>query len=324
MAYSGVSERLLARIRAFIEENWVPEGPALPEEYGHTMAAADMMPDYMPNAADDLEMFDLDFGEAFADAPAEAAYGDFDFDADFDAAMPYSIEAPPPPSPAPAPPAAMERRKAAGRKTEAEKAKKTGLKFSVGRRRKAAQPPKEDRPASPAPAANIMGLHLAEEEEAFPEDYAPTAAPHFAADAMPMYSAYEAVAGSFDPDAGFKLEESFPQAVLRLIDEKGMTDPQCYNRANLSRAVFNKLKQSALNPEASEYRPSKETALALTMGLALTLDEAKALLEKAGFALSHCSKRDLIVEYFLMIGNHDIFELNDALFRFQQQPLGSF
>ena len=125
-------------------------------------------------------------------------------------------------------------------------------------------------------------------------------------------------------ESRFFLDESFAQAVLRLIDEKGMTDPQCYTRANLSRAVFNKLKQGALNPGNTEYRPSKETALALTMGLSLTLEEAKRLLEKAGFVLSHSSRRDLIVEYFLIQENHDIFELNEVLYRFGQTPLGSF
>ena len=91
----------------------------------------------------------------------------------------------------------------------------------------------------------------------------------------------------FNPQAGtIRLDESFSQAVLRLIEEKGLTDPQCYNRANLSRAVFNKLKQSALNPEKVSYKPSKSTALALAIALELGIDEAKDLLQKAGFALS--------------------------------------
>lgn len=103
-----------------------------------------------------------------------------------------------------------------------------------------------------------------------------------------------------------------------------MTDPQCYSQANLSRAVFNKLKQSALNPSMPDYQPSKATALALTIGLHLTKDEAEKLLKKAGFAFSNSSRSDLIVEYFLMQSEYDIFELNEVLFRFGQQPLGSF
>ena len=132
------------------------------------------------------------------------------------------------------------------------------------------------------------------------------------------------MAADFDPKRDFLPEESFAEAVLRMIDEKGLTDPQCYSRANLSRAVFNKLKQSALNPDAPEYRPSKPTALALAVGLGLSRKEADELLKKAGFALSGSSRSDLIVEYFLMHENYDIFELNEVLFRFGQQPLGSF
>ena len=128
----------------------------------------------------------------------------------------------------------------------------------------------------------------------------------------------------FNPQAGtIRLDESFSQAVLRLIEEKGLTDPQCYNRANLSRAVFNKLKQSALNPEKVSYKPSKNTALALAVALELSLDEAEELLQKAGFAISHSSKGDIIVEYFLANHLYDIFELNEVLFKFGEPLLGS-
>ena len=128
----------------------------------------------------------------------------------------------------------------------------------------------------------------------------------------------------FNPQAGtIRLDESFSQAVLRLIEEKGLTDPQCYSRANLSRAVFNKLKQSALNPEKAAYKPSKSTALALAIALELGLDEAMDLLQKAGFALSHSSKGDIIVEYFLANHLYDIFELNEVLFKFGEPLLGS-
>ena len=131
-------------------------------------------------------------------------------------------------------------------------------------------------------------------------------------------------AARFDPFSGrLVTEESFPEAVLRLIGEKGLTDPQCYNRANISRAVFNKIKQSALNPGKRVYRPSKPTALALAVALELPLGETEELLKKAGLALSHSDKGDVIVEYFLLNGMYDIFEINEALFRFGQPLLGS-
>ena len=150
----------------------------------------------------------------------------------------------------------------------------------------------------------------------FPDDYG------VAPPKGELRAAEEAV--RYDPQLGtIRLEESFPQAVLRLIDQKGLTDPQCYSRANLSRAVFSKLRQSALNPEKASYRPSKTTALALAVALELDPAEAKELLEKAGYALSHSCKGDIIVEYFLANRMYDIFELNEALFRFGEPLLGS-
>ena len=128
----------------------------------------------------------------------------------------------------------------------------------------------------------------------------------------------------FDPARNtLTLEEGFAEAVLKKIDEKGLTDPQCYTRANLSRAVFNKLKQSAIAPEKYSYSPSKSTALALVIALELSLDEANDLLKKAGFAISHSNRRDIIVEYFLVHHIYDIYAINEVLFRFQQPPLGS-
>ena len=125
--------------------------------------------------------------------------------------------------------------------------------------------------------------------------------------------------------AGFdlQLDESFAEAVLRIEKEKDLSDPELYNKANLSRAVFNKLKQSALNPQRGTYQPSKNTALALCIGLSLNTEESGALLKKAGYAISHSSLSDVIVERFLNQGVFDILKINDALFDYDQPLLGS-
>ena len=112
-------------------------------------------------------------------------------------------------------------------------------------------------------------------------------------------------------------DKGFSETLLDLIDERGMTDAQCYKKANVDRKLFSKIRT---NPG---YKPSKPTVFAFAVALELSLPETKKLLNKAGFSLTHSSEADIILEYFITHRNYNIFEINEVLFDHDMPLLGS-
>ena len=113
------------------------------------------------------------------------------------------------------------------------------------------------------------------------------------------------------------MDKPFAYKLFDYIDSKGMTDVECYKKANVDKKTFSKIK---CNPDT--YKPSKQTAVAFAIALELTLDETQDLLASAGLTLSRSFTFDKIIRYYLQKGVYDIFEINEALFEFDQVLLG--
>ena len=144
---------------------------------------------------------------------------------------------------------------------------------------------------------NILADEVCEESAEY-EALAPTAAPRKLEDLMK------------------EIDETFSEALIRLIDQKGLKDPEVYKKANIDRKFFNKIKNN------KNYKPSKSTCVAFAIALELNLDETRDLIGKAGYALTHSSKFDIIIEYFILEGNYNTFEINEVLFTFEQPLIG--
>ena len=133
----------------------------------------------------------------------------------------------------------------------------------------------------------------------------------------------ETVCAAAERAEAFSLEDMLKQAdagftekLLNLIDQTGKKDSEIYKKANLSKQHFSKIRN---NPD---YKPTKQTAVALALALELDLEATRDLIGRAGYALNNSSKFDLIIRYFIEQGNYNVVQINIVLYEFDQSLLG--
>lgn len=110
-------------------------------------------------------------------------------------------------------------------------------------------------------------------------------------------------------------DDSFKDTLLKLIDKKGITDVECYQRASVSRQTWHKILSDIY------YHPSKNTVICFALALELDLDETQRLLRTAGYTLSNSKIFDIIITYHIKIGVYDIIKINETLYAFNQPTL---
>ncbi len=155
--------------------------------------------------------------------------------------------------------------------------------------------------------------------------YQPTGNVHYSEEApFPKKQKADSPASEYDTELARRLNhilsvkpQTFSDEILLIIDKKGLTDAQIYNKAHISRQLFNNIKN------VSYYRPSKPTVLALLCALELPIEESRRLLEIAGFAFSSSSKFDLIIKFCIENGIYSILDINEILEHYGLPLLGS-
>ncbi|MDO4940728.1 MAG: helix-turn-helix transcriptional regulator [Erysipelotrichaceae bacterium] len=120
-------------------------------------------------------------------------------------------------------------------------------------------------------------------------------------------------------DIDLKPEATFSETLLKLIDERKLSDSQAYGKANIDRRLFSKIRSN------KNYNPSRNTVLAFCIALNLDIDTAEDLLERAGYALGHSTNSDLIIRLFLeKKKDYTLFDVDDALMSFNLKPISKY
>ena len=105
-----------------------------------------------------------------------------------------------------------------------------------------------------------------------------------------------------------KEEDTFQTKLFKLIDERELKDSDVYNKVNIDRRLFSKIRSN------KDYHPSKETIILLGLALELKENEIENLLKSASYSLPMNTKFDLIIRFCFKEGIYNITKVNEFLY----------
>lgn len=105
-----------------------------------------------------------------------------------------------------------------------------------------------------------------------------------------------------------KEENKFQTLLFKYIDERNLKDSDVYNKVNIDRRLFSKIRSD------SSYHPSKETVILLGLSLELSEEEITNLLDSASYSLPKNNYFDLIIRFCFINKIYKIDEVNELLY----------
>ena len=174
-------------------------------------------------------------------------------------------------------------------------------------------------PKTKQPSETDSSIRYSDREGAWHSDDIPNSGDRFASSMVQAFLSQNRIGSGASRSAGQLddcLDLTFVDMVTRYINRNGWRDSRVYKAAQMDRRLFSKIMSDR------NYKPSKDTAIALTIALELTLRQANDLLSRAGYTLSHSNKRDVIIEYFIREGIYDLSDINEVLYNLDQKIIG--
>lgn len=109
----------------------------------------------------------------------------------------------------------------------------------------------------------------------------------------------------------------FQTMLFKMIDERNLKDSDVYNKVNIDRRLFSKIRSD------KNYHPSKETIILLGLSLELSEEEITLLLDSASYSLPKNNYFDLIIRFCFINKVYNINEVNELLYDYDCKLLNA-